>query len=164
VIAGKRGLRLGAEGIMVGQDGKGLACYCKQPDGTDTSVEGSVLTSFAGFYSENRFRSLQGYQLQDYETLREGLDWKEAREIESKFSDAYLAGRYIQTVHTALEAQADQLVMGNWPAIAALAKALLDKQWEPKKPLKSGDQWSDAALAKYLSGEEIVEILSPPAY
>ncbi len=144
---------------MVGQDAGRLACYCKQRDGTDTSVEANVLASFAGCYAENYFRSLQGYQVRDYQTIMGSLDWNEARGIEGRFSWGYLADGNIQTVHPALEAQAELIVTANWSAIAALARALLDKEWEPKKALKSGAQWSDAALAKYLLGEEIVEIL-----
>jgi hypothetical protein len=30
----------------------------------------------------------------------------------------------------------------------------------PQKTLENGDAWSDAAMAKYLLGEEIVEILT----
>jgi hypothetical protein len=161
VIAAERGLRVRAEGIMVGQDAEGLACYCKQPDATDASVEANVLASFAGCYAENYFRRQQGYPERDYETLTWSLDWREARGIEGRFSWDYLAGRIIPTVHTILEAKAEQLVAANWPVIAALAKALLDKPWEPKKDLKSGAQWSNAAMAKYLLGEEIVEILRP---
>lgn len=119
-----------------------------------------MLASFAGYYAENYFRNLQGYQTRDYETLMWSLDWNEARGIESRFSWDYLAGRKIQTVHAVLETKAEQLVVANWSAIAVLAKSLLDKQWEPKKALRSGAQWSDAAMAKYVLGEEIVEILS----
>jgi len=160
-IAARLGLRLRAEGIMVGQDAEGLACYCKQPDGTDASVEANILASFAGCYAENHFRNLQGYQVRDYATIMGSLDWNEARGIEGRFSWDYLAGRIIPTVHASLEAQAEQLAVANWPAIAALARALLDKEWEPKKALKSGARWSEAAMAKYLLGEEIVEILAP---
>jgi len=159
VIAAERGLRVRAEGIMVGQDAEGLACYCKQPDGTDASVEANILASFAGCYAENHFRRQEGYPVRDYDTLMGSLDWNEARGIEGRFSWEYLAGGTIQMVHPLLEAKAEQLAAANWPAIAALAKALLDKPWEQKKALKSGGQWSNAAMAKYLPGEEIVEIL-----
>ena len=58
-----------------------------------------------------------------------------------------------------LENQAEQLVAENWPAIEGLANALLSKQLEPLKPFESGTQWSEAAMAKYVTGDEIVEIL-----
>ena len=37
--------------------------------------------------------------------------------------------------------------------------ALLTKQWEPLKPLKSGCTWSHETTAKYVTGEEVVSIL-----
>jgi hypothetical protein len=46
-----------------------------------------------------------------------------------------------------------------WLVIKALATALLTKQWEPLKPLKSGCTWSHETTAKYVTGEEVVSIL-----
>ena len=100
VIAASRGLALRAEGIMVGQDASGLACFCKRPQGTDASVEAIIIASFAGCYAENYFRNLRGYQVRDYWTIQWSLDWKEARGIEGQFSDVYRGGRIIPTVHT----------------------------------------------------------------
>ena len=51
---------------MVGQDAKGLACYWKEPDRTDASVEANILASFAGFYAEKRLRAISGSQARDY--------------------------------------------------------------------------------------------------
>jgi hypothetical protein len=159
-IAARLGLRLRTEGIMVGQDAEGLACYYKLPSGTDASVEANVLASFAGCYAENYFRREQGYNVRDYETISGSLDWREARGIEGRFSWDYLAGRGIKGVHEILEAQTQELVAANWSVIEQLAMELLKKEWEPKKALKTGAQWSNAEHAKYLLGHEIVEILS----
>jgi hypothetical protein len=41
------GLPLRPEGVMSGEDGKGFACYWKEPDLTDSSVEANVLSFFA---------------------------------------------------------------------------------------------------------------------
>jgi len=158
-VAAVRRILLRPEGIMVGQDAQGLACYRKEPDRTDASVEAHILASFAGFYAENHFRKMRGHQPRDYEILRQSLDWQEARSIEGLLSDTYLAGRSVSTVHKALEERAEQLVAQNWPVIERVAQALLDKRWEPRKPLRSNFQWSGSGMAKYVIGEEIVEIL-----
>lgn len=159
-VAARLGLRLRAEGIMVGQDAEGLACYCKQPEDTDASVEAHVLASFAGCYAENYFRRQRGYRERDHEAITWSLDWNEARGIEGRFSWDYLADRTINDVHTLLEARAEQVVAMNWSVIERLAAALLKKDWAPKKALKSRGHWSNAEFAKCLSGDEIVEILS----
>jgi hypothetical protein len=160
VIAAALGLRLRPEGIMVGQDAQGLACYCKEPDDADASVEANIIASFAGCYAENHFRGLYGSELRDYLTVMWSLDWKEARGIESRLSYEYLAGRNIPTVHDALEQRAQQLVVQNWSAIECLAQVLLSKEWESRKVFKSGTQWSEAAMAKYVLRDEIVTILA----
>jgi len=159
-IAARLGLPLRAEGIMVGQDAEGLACYCKQPNGTDVSIEANILASFAGCYAENYFRKGQGYRMRDYDVISGSLDWREARGIEGKFSWDYLAGKGIRGVHEILEVKAQELVVANWPIIEHLAVGLLKQEWEPKRALKSEAQWSKAELAKYLLGHKIVEILS----
>ena len=99
--------------------------------------------------------------MRDYETISGSLDWREARGMEGRLSWGYLAGRTIKDViHPLLEARAEQLVAANWTVIERLAAELLRKEWEPKKALKSGAEWSNAELAKYLFGDEIVEVLS----
>jgi hypothetical protein len=47
VLAAAMGLPLRPEGVMSGEDGKGFACYWKEPDLTDSSVEANVLSFFA---------------------------------------------------------------------------------------------------------------------
>ena len=75
------------------------------------------------------------------------------------FTDAYFAGRLIDDVIQDLERKSQELVTEHWAAIAHVAHALLVKDWEPLKPLKSGGQWSGATTAKYLSGDEVSAIL-----
>src|SRR5438128_6753861 len=102
VVAAALGLSLRPEGIMVGQDAKGLACYWKEPDRTDASVEANILASFAGFYAEKRLRAISGSQARDYFAVIWSTDWKEARALEGKFSLAYLGNRNIHAVNDEL--------------------------------------------------------------
>jgi len=46
-----------------------------------------------------------------------------------------------------------------WNVIEALAQALLAKDWQPVKALKSGGTWATATEAKYLVGAKIVSEL-----
>jgi hypothetical protein len=160
VIAAVKQIPLRTEGIMVGQDGQGLSCHCKQPTKTDKSIEASVITSYAGFLAENHFRRLQGLREHDIHFLRECPDWIEARAFASDFSDAYLAGRSLGRVQSDLEVKAQQDVAANWSRIDALAQALLAREWEATKPLKSGGRWTEADTAKYLVCDEIVKLLA----
>jgi len=60
----------------------------------------------------------------------------------------------------ALEQRSEELVTENWPAIEVLAQALLEKSWEPLKPLRSGAQWSNQAMAKYVTRDEAFNYLN----
>ena len=44
------------------------------------------------------------------------------------------------------------IVEQHWFAIKELATALLAKDWQPLKPLKSEDKWSNETTAKYVVG------------
>lgn len=156
VIAAVLGRSLRSEGIIVGKDAEGLACYCKQPDGSDASREATILATFAGCYAENRFRQSQGYRVLEYERIIGSSDWFEARQLHGGFSEEYLAGRVFGEVQKKLEQRCQQLVADHWLVIEALARALLAKRWGQLKPLKSGAEWSKAEQAKRLSGEEVV--------
>ena len=85
-------------------------------------------------------------------------DWKEARALEAKFSNAYLGDKSVPAVHEELEAKADEIVAQCWPAIEKVAKILLARNWEPKKVFESGTEWSESANAKYITGEELVTV------
>jgi hypothetical protein len=114
VVAAALGLPLRPEGIMIAGDGKGFACYWKEPDLTDSSVEANVLASFAGFSAEKRLRSMRGFQPREYLGVIWSTDWKEARALEAKFSNAYLGDKSIPAVHEELEAKADEIVAQYW--------------------------------------------------
>jgi hypothetical protein len=47
----------------------------------------------------------------------------------------------------------------HWDVVKALATALLAKDCEPLKPLKSGCKWSNEATAKYVTADEVVSLL-----
>jgi hypothetical protein len=82
VVAAALGLPLRPEGIMIGEDWKGFACYWKELDLTDSSVEANALASFAGFCAEKRLRSMHGFQPRESLGVIWSTDWKEARALE----------------------------------------------------------------------------------
>jgi hypothetical protein len=85
---------------------------------------------------------------------------KRRETLEGKFSFGYLGDGNIQAVHDELEAKAEEIIAQYWPAIEALAQTLLGRDWEPKKPFESGTQWSESESAKYVTGEEVVDVLA----
>jgi hypothetical protein len=161
VIAIAAGLRLRPEGIMVDTEAEGLACYCKEPEDADESRARVILATFAGCFAQDRFCKERGYPELEYLARIWSLDWKEARGMATKFSDTYLLGRGIPAAHEALEQRSKELVAEKWSVIEAVANALLAKEWEAVKPLKSGGQWAKGASAKYLTGEEVIRSVEP---
>jgi hypothetical protein len=162
VVAAASGLRLRPEGICIDPSGFGLACYYREPDGSDVAYERIILASFAGFYAEQHFRQTYGYSPRDDFNVRCSSDWREARKTILKLSDHYLCGETLASVQVKLEHKSKQLVLGHWPAIADIAAALLEKQWETIRPLDSGARWSNEneTRAKYLVPDEIIERLA----
>jgi len=146
---------------MIDTAAEGLACYCKEPGESDVSREHVMLSAFAGCFAQNRFCKERSYPQMEYLQVIWSLDWKEARGIASSLSNEYLASRGIPTAQDELERRSEQLVAENWRAIEAVASALLTRDWEPLKPLKSGNQWSKQSLAKYVSGDQVVQMLGP---
>ena len=71
-----------------------------------------------------------------------------------------LAGNYASN-EGRLNNRLQDSIEQHWPAIEALAAALLEKDWEPLKHLKSGGLWSheNETIAKYLEGGDVVRIL-----
>jgi hypothetical protein len=65
VIAAKLGLRLRPEGLSIDPSGEGFACYHKEPDNSDYSVECGALASFAGFKAEIRLCEKRNYSVPD---------------------------------------------------------------------------------------------------
>jgi hypothetical protein len=150
------GLRLRPEGMAVDENGDGLTCFYKQPDGTDASIERIIVAAYAGFFAQKRFCEQRSYDLPDQMAVILSPDSKEARGLEGGFSWEYLGDRGMGQVDKALQERAAGLVEKYWPVIEALAQALLAKDWEPLKSLQSGSKWSSADNAKYISGEELV--------
>lgn len=160
VVAAAQGLRLMLEGLILDSFGEGLACYCKQPDGSDDSRKRVIVATFAGFFAERRFREDNGYALTDPEYwFCYSCDGREANQLLSEISLENLLNTNVPATRAKLQSQSKQLVEQHSVAIEALARALLAKDWQDWKPLKSGAKFSRATTAKYLAGEEVVSIL-----
>lgn len=160
-IAAVRGLALRPDGLMVLPNGNGLSVYCTQPEESDHSRESVIVSSFAGYWASKRFCEEHSCpDLLDTMALI-SPDWMEARKVVGKLSPEYVAGDSLTTVQLRLEKESEHLVNQYWPAIEALAIALLAKDPEPMRPLKTGQIWSDeAGPVRYMSGEEALEILA----
>lgn len=70
-----------------------------------------------------------------------------------------LSNGNVPATRAKLQIQSKKMVGQHWFAVEALARALLAKDFEGWKPLKSGMKLSPATTARYLSGEEVVSIL-----
>jgi hypothetical protein len=138
---------------MVDLRGEGLACYYKQPDESDLSRQRVIIATLAGFMSEKRFRREHSYPARDELGVLFSPDQREARKLLME-----LAGDYSSNEHR-LNSQLEHLIERHWLAIEALATALLAKEPEPLKLLKSGGTWSHETTAKYVVGDEVVRIL-----
>jgi hypothetical protein len=156
VIAAVEGLRLKPEGLMVDPSGWGLACYHDAPGDTDSAREGDILAVLAGFAVEKRYREERRYPAREYMDVTLNRDSVVARTLLTKLPGEYWVNE------SRLRDQLDSLLEKHWDAINALAAALLQRSWEPIKPLRSGDMWShpNETVAKYISGEEAVRILA----
>lgn len=160
VVAAAKELRLRPEGLSVDPCADGLACYCTQPDGTALSLKSIIVATLSGFYAERRFCDERGYlSVSPEEWFLHSTDGREARTLLSGIQIEHLSKGNVAATHCELERESEQLVEQYWPAIKELAAALLAKDWEPLKPLKSGSTWCHSTTAKYLTGDEAVEIL-----
>jgi hypothetical protein len=67
-----------------------------------------------------------------------------------------------ESILSTLENETAHLIEQYWPAIKGLAAALLEKEWEVARFLKSGVRWPSehSTTAKYVDGDEVVSILS----
>jgi hypothetical protein len=157
VIAAAQELRLRPEGLMVDLFGDGLACYCKQPDESDVSRERVIVATWAGFRAEKRFREERSYPARSELDVIGSPDRCEALKLLKE-----LPGDYF-TNERKLDSRLEYLIERHWLPITALATALLAKDPEPLKPLKSGATWSQetstGTTARYVVGEEVVSIL-----
>lgn len=161
VVAAVQGLRLRPEGLMVDFLGEGLACYCREVDGSDALRERVLTATFAGYYAEKQFREQRGYAVLDLEYWSYwSFDGGEARQLLSEISLENLTNGNVPATRTKLQAESKRLVERHWAAIEALAGVLLAKEWEYWKPLKSGASLSAATTAKYVRGQEVVDVLA----
>jgi hypothetical protein len=161
VIAAARGLALRPDGLMVISDGNGLSVYCTQPEASDHSRESVIVSTFAGYYASKRFCDEHSYpDLLDRNVVI-SPDWLEARKIIDMLSAEYLSGNDLWTVQHRLEKESKRLVDQHWLVIEALAMALLARNPEPMRPLKTGEKWwLQDGMVRYMAGEEAVEILA----
>jgi hypothetical protein len=141
---------------MVDPVGWGLACYYKDPDESDQSREQIIIATLAGFAAEKRFREERSYPARGFMDVTLNRDNVEARTLLTR-----LAGNYASN-EASLNNRLQDLIGQHWLVIEALAAALLAKDWEPLRPLKSGGKWSheNASIAKYVTGEEAVRVLA----
>jgi hypothetical protein len=146
VVAAALGLKLRPQGLRVDPRGWGLACYCKQPDGSDLTRERIIVATFAGFIAQKRFYP-------DSIWCRD-TDWSEAH--------ALLHERANKSVtRDDLLSRSERLVRQHWPAIEALAAAVLAKDWVTQERFESGARWSHEATTteKRMACEEVVDLL-----
>ena len=125
-------------------------------------MERVIVATFAGFKAQKHFCDESSHAPPpDYtEEIIPSPDWREARKLMCKLSNEYMSDENVEAVQRKLENRSEQLVNQNWQAVKTLAATLLAKDWEPLKPLKSGDQWSShGTTAKYVTGEEAANIL-----
>lgn len=156
VIAAVQGLKLKPEGLMVDPCGWGLACYHAAPEDSDSARERNILAVLAGFAVERRYREKKKYPPRDHMDVSLNRDNVVARTLLTKLAGDYWANE------SRLREQLDRLIEKHWLAIEALASALLQKNWERIKRLKSGGQWAhpNETVGKYVLGEEAVRILA----
>ena len=160
-IAAVRGLTLRPDGLMAALNSEGLSVYRTQPGVTDHSRESVIVVSFAGYWASKRFCDEHDcLDLLD-PTPQKSPDWKDARIVVDMLTMEYLAGKSLETVLLRLEEESKHLVDQHWLVIEALAIALLAKNPEPMRPLKTGEIWShQTGLVRYMDGEEAVKILA----
>ncbi len=161
VVAAQQGLHLRSDGIGVDPVGEGLACYWKEPEDNDSSRISVIVSTFAGFNAEKEFcqlHSLPILELEDMPLIR-SPDWDEARQIIARISSLSPTNNTYE-VEQDLQALSRAVVKQHWSAIQAIAERLLEKNWEQRKDLKSGGVWSKQTTAKYLSGDELVHLLT----
>jgi hypothetical protein len=160
VIAAAQKLRLRPEGLSIDQHGLGVAWYCNSPDTSDRSRERILISTLAGFKAQKHFCEENDHPppfVGDGYALPNSCDLQEVWRILQSLKDD---GNHV--LLSPLVNETERLIEQHWPAIEGLAAALLGKEWELLRPLKSGDPWwhKQSTSAKYVEGEEVVSILS----
>jgi hypothetical protein len=161
VIAAVQGLKLRPDGLMVGSDGNGVAVYCTTPEESDSSREAVILSTEAGYWADVRFCEEHSLPGPDANGPVMYHDHFQSLEILKSLSARYLAGEDPKWVYVRLQNRSKRLVEQHWLAIKELAAALLAKESQPMRPLKTGKPWTHStAPARYLDGQEAVEVLA----
>ena len=159
VVAAANGLELRKEGLIIDASGEGLACYNKDPKGSDVLRSRIIIASYAGFRAEERF--CEAHSLPDPTLgIIDTLDWREARALLNEISCENLFRGSVPSTRIELENQSTQLVDQHYAAITALASVVLSKEWEPLPVLKSGANWSHEKVAKCVRGNEVIAVLA----
>jgi hypothetical protein len=159
-IAAFYGLTLRPDGFMVDAGGHGLSRYKTQPDEADHSREGVAVSSFAGFYADERYRLERSYPALTPTDIILSDDWIAARKVIQKMSAEYMPGNNPMLIQAKLENRSKHLVERYWPVIQELADALLGKEPQPTKILDTGEMWSEENSARFVTGEETVLLLA----
>jgi len=149
VVAAALGLTLRAEGLHVDPLGAGLACFSKQPDGSDLSRERIIVAIFAGYIAQERSHPDSIWQLD--------TDWQEAHTLLGEMSI-----ESTEVTRERLLKRSRQLVNQYWLAVKALASALLARNWVPQVRLESGARWAQSTTTteKHMTAEEIINLLA----
>jgi hypothetical protein len=156
VIAVAEGIELRPEGIMVDSRGDGLACYWRDPRGSDARRRGIIIATFAGYLAELRFCKDDCYQALPFgEWFPLSCDCAEAIALLNEMSVENMFHASVPATWQELQEQAKRKVDSYWPAIREVANALMAKKLEPLKSLPSGNEWSKDTVARCLQGEEI---------
>jgi hypothetical protein len=157
--AATEGLSLRPEGFCVDWAGNGLACYCKEPGPDDLSRKRVIVATFAGLFAEMQFCREQGYPVVEKD-WGHWADGHGAYTVLSQIEKHDMGAGNLDSTQSHLERRSESLVAQNWEAICALANFMLEKHWEPVKPLLSSTRWTNEALAKYITVEEEIALLA----
>jgi hypothetical protein len=158
VVAAACGLRLRPKGIIIDPAAQGLACYDIEPNGSDALRKLILISTFAGFYAEQRCREQFGFWDCPENWLALGDGWQ-ANEIVGAISPKNLVEGNVFATADEAKRRSRYVVAEKWSAITRIAEAVMAKGWGPLPEFKPEDQWSKEATAKQLTGDEIVELL-----
>jgi hypothetical protein len=168
VIAAVQEMPIRNFGIRMDSRGCGKSFYWRRiPDGSRNNVgaeverERTIISTSAGYAAQKRF---YGNALTD--DIRRYMEF-------SAQADTALVIERLQEMYSGdntawfqarkqLFERSVQLVNERWKAIDALARALLNREWEPRQTATDADgKWSVDNREKWLHGIEVVHILQP---
>jgi hypothetical protein len=153
VIAVVQGIPLTEKGIHLDKWGNGIAYYCdKKPDGStqvgsEAEREKTIIATFAGWTAQNKV----------YPCTAGGSSY-DIEQANALLSEMYPDRSPVWwSVRATLCRESKRLVELHWAAIESVALASWSKPDIPKLP-ELGER-SPESVEKYLSADEIVEIL-----